>query len=147
MDDSHIFFEEKFERIEGIENSSPEILTEKEEQEVIKKVAQHGFFWRNIVFLFKYISTSALIFAILLLSTNFSAYRNIAMSYIFQKDFEAKSQSLLNSVEASSLSEHFEEQKEEGKVSLESAKVKKKEEEFNSIQTLGSKANRADVDL
>ncbi|MFC1797781.1 hypothetical protein ACFLY2_00975 [Patescibacteria group bacterium] len=57
--------------VEKIENSGKDILKETNK------------FISSIIFLTKYILTSALIFAVLLVSTNYSAYVNIAKSYVF----------------------------------------------------------------
>jgi len=51
----------------------------------------------------KYIATSSLIFAVLLLTANYSAYINVARSYIYADELKIESTSLLNSVEASKI--------------------------------------------
>lgn len=148
QDDSHLFFEEKV-----LEDSEQKIVTEEKPEitpvQTKKEEKKRTFIQHirgNIVFLIKYLSTSTVIFVLLLFTTNYSAYYNIAISYIFQKDFESKSESLLNSVEASSLEEIKQENSKEEIFSLESAPIHK-EEKFNSIETLASKAKRAEVDL
>lgn len=174
IDDSHLFFEdERISQetpvlIEEVEEVREEILPHIVQEEIVEalvcdeikgeipatpltqetpelpKKQKKSPVFSNFIFLAKYLCTSALIFAVLLFTTNYSAYSNIAMSFIFQKDFQEKSQSLLNSVQASS--QLFEEKTDESHISLESATLPK-EETFNSIETLASQAKRAQVDL
>ncbi len=139
LDDSDIFF--NTDASEVLDTQEP-VVSKTEEQKEPKKAK--GGVIKNVVFLCKYLSTSALIFVVLLFTTNYSAYYGVISSYIFQKDFEQKSQSLLNSVQASSI---VEESKEELEVSLESATVRKIKEDFNSIEMLAAKAKSAEVDL
>jgi hypothetical protein len=47
--------------------------------------------------------TTSLIFGVLLVSTNYQAYYNIAMSYINAEELENKSRGLISSVEASNI--------------------------------------------
>jgi len=153
-DDSHLFFEEEKKEENKIE--IPLISEEKSEEktEKIKKEKQEknifSLLYNNSIFIIKYLSTSALIFMVLLLTTNYSAYYNVAMWYFYAEDFKQKSQSLLNSVEASSLSEHLEkkiiEEKKQEDLYLQKGKTQKTEK-FNSIETLASKTRRTKVDL
>lgn len=53
----------------------------------------------NIVFFFKYIGTSSLIFAILIVATNYSAYIEIARSYLNPEALEQSKQAMLTSVQ------------------------------------------------
>ena len=76
-------------------------------QKVEIKKSGNIFSW--IMFLFKYILTSTLIFWILLISTNYSAYINIAKSIIFKNDLIVESKWIINSVEASNIKEKFRE--------------------------------------
>lgn len=131
IDDSHLFFDEEI--------NTPKTIPEN----TIKKSS--GGILKKIIFLFKYLTTSALIFVVLLFSTNFSAYSHIISSYVFQKDFEARSQSLLNSVQASSLVTVEQEAED---ISLESATtLSEKSQEFNSIEVLSAKAKKSEIDL
>jgi len=141
MDDSEIFFQET--ENEVIESSA--VATKETESE--KPTKKRSGIFSNIIFLIKYLSTSTVIFVVLLFTTNYSAYYNIAMSTIFQKDFAQKSESLLSSVEASSIQENTESTYEQDTPSLESAPIIEETEVFNSIDTLASKAKRAEVDL
>jgi len=77
-----------------------------DELEVIKeKKGITNIIIRNIVFLFKYLATSTLIFAILLVSTNYSAYIDITMSYFNKDQLNKNSQLLISSVKASYIKE------------------------------------------
>jgi len=71
-----------------------------------------NLFIKNIVFLLKYLTTSTLIFAVLLVTTNYSAYINIAMSYINKDDFGKNEQLLISSVKASYIQEKIVKKKE-----------------------------------
>ena len=57
-----------------------------------------------IIWLVKYIATSATIFAVLLLTSNYSAYTELAQSYINPEINQKASVNILNSVEASKIS-------------------------------------------
>ena len=109
---SDTFFEAK---IEEESNTIKEVLLEenetieneafisdeiKEDFKIEKKQSKNKVFSWFIGFS-RYLWTSALIFAVLLLTANHSAYTNLAKSYFFADEFHEKSQSLLNSVSAS----------------------------------------------
>ena len=72
----------------------------KKEYKVLKEILKTAVFW------IKYIITSAFIFWILLLTTNFSAYSNIIQSYIFKDQNKQESISLLSSVNAGKITEN-----------------------------------------
>lgn len=55
------------------------------------------------MFFIKYLTTSASIFALLLLASNYSAYWNIAKSIIFAEELEQTKQSLIESVAAGNI--------------------------------------------
>lgn len=61
----------------------------------------------NLKFAFKYILSSSMIFLILLVSTNYSAYMNIADNYINDDDYTQLSQNMISSVEAASIKEKY----------------------------------------
>lgn len=65
----------------------------------------------SLIFLVKYVTTSAAIFAVLLFSTNYSAYYNVAKSYIMKWQAYETQNRLLNSVEASNIKEKALEEK------------------------------------
>jgi len=51
----------------------------------------------------KYVATSSMIFAILVLTANYSAYIDVAKSYIYADELKIEASSLVNSVEASNI--------------------------------------------
>lgn len=57
----------------------------------------------GIWFSLRYMLTTSLIFGVLLVTTNYQAYYNIAMSYINAEELENKSRGLISSVEASNI--------------------------------------------
>ena len=124
-----------------------------EEQVIIqekksKSILQYG------VFFVKYCFTCGFIFALLLVSTNFSAYFNIAKGYVFSWELQKNEKWLLNSVEAGSITTNNEKIE---KVILKSRdekyeqKVKELEKEddeiFHSISTLAAKTKNQEINL
>ena len=106
----------------AVENSTSDIDTTKNEiawEDILKNVItknnntkiKRNNFVSGIVFLSKYILTSSLIFWVLLVSTNYSAYLSVAKSYIFKWELENKQQALISSVEASSIKDKYAEEK------------------------------------
>lgn len=71
----------------------------------IKEVKKSNSLLTWVIFLTKYLITSTLIFTVLLVTTNYSAYTNLAKSYIFKSDVESTTKWILNTVEASTLKE------------------------------------------
>ncbi len=112
----------------------------------------------NILFIIKYSITSIFIFFVLLLTTNYSAYLNIAKWYLYEDELEIEAQSMVTSVEAWSNVEEKKEEKEE--IEKEEKQDKKtqafKEEEikeendqrvFHSINKLIAKSNENNINL
>ncbi len=107
-----------------------------------------------IGFMIKYCFTCGFIFMLLLVSTNFNAYFNIAKGYVFSWELEKNERWLINSVEAGSIVNNNEQIE---KVILESRdekyekKVKeleKKDEKiFHSINKIATKAKSQDINL
>ncbi len=91
------------------------------------------------IWLFRYLTTSALIFAILLLTTNYSAYYNIAKSYIYKDQLKQEQNSLLNSVSAAQITKKI---KQENKIKKKIKKEKKVIVEKYSIKKLATIANQ-----
>lgn len=120
--------EEKREILETIiENHHHE--EKKEDVEMMKKIIT--FF----TFGFKYLSTSVLIFAILLVWTNYSAYINVAKSYIFKDELRQSGDKLISAVEASNFVEKQQE-------IIEKTQETKKSQ--HSLKTLLSESNNSD---
>ena len=94
-----------------------------------------------IIFLTKYVLTSSLIFAVLLVTTNYSAYINIAKSYVFAWDLEISRQKIISSVEASNIKERYAE------VVVEENEEEKRETEKLSIKKIKQEQDRENIDL
>lgn len=73
-------------------NVSEKITSKKSESKISILIS-------NIIFFFKYIGTSSLIFAILIVTTNYSAYIEIARSYLNPESLEQSKQAMLTSVQ------------------------------------------------
>lgn len=98
----------------------------------------------SFIFLFKYITTSSLIFGVLLVSSNYSAYINIAKSYIFADELSKNSQRLISSVEASNIKDNYSEKIKDKR--LEKKEVEKKEEKL-SIKKMQKLQDKEDINL
>ena len=96
-----------------------------------KKERKKITFFSSATFLFKYLTTSLIIFIVLIIWTNYNAYLNIAKWFFFKEEIEKESKSILQSVEASNLKEKTiekvteEKKEEEEKASLSIKKYKK----------------------
>jgi len=82
------------------EENSSILINENEEIKPIENKIKN-----SILFMFKYVLTSSLIFWVLLLTTNYSAYTNIAKSYLFQDEMNRDNAMIMNSVQASYVQE------------------------------------------
>ncbi|USN58266.1 MAG: class E sortase [Candidatus Peribacteria bacterium] len=102
----------------------------------------------GIWMLIKYISTSAFIFVLLLVGTNYSAYYNIAKSY-FQKEALAETEhSIIESVQASELGKKLEENKQKQEEEEEKvAAVQNDELSPFSMKNIVRKSNTENVQL
>ncbi len=138
MDIKDVDLLETIDLLEKIEVSKPQNI--KEEKDKIKKegksqnrVKQSSpkikAVFKNIFFLIKYSLTSILIFFVLLLTTNYSAYLNIAKGYFYEDKLEEEAEYMINSVEAwSSIDEKTDEEK------IDEEEVRKEEKENNEIK-------------
>ena len=106
-----------------------------------KKIIKRNSFVSWIIFLSKYILTSTLIFAVLLVTTNYSAYINIAKSYFFSGQLQATSQKLISSVEASNIKEKYAE------VKREEIKEEKEDYEKHSIKKMKKEQDKESLNL
>lgn len=88
----------------------------------------------------KYLSTSSLIFAILILTANYSAYIDVAKSYLYEKEIKIEAKSILNSVEASKITSKLKEKKEINKKISEDI-IKSKKSKY-SIKNLVLETNK-----
>lgn len=100
----------------------------------------------GLIFLIKYITTSSVIFWVLLITTNYSAYINIAKSYIMKNEVEKTTSWLLNSVEAAKItdivSEKINEDKEKEKLSIKKYKKELDNENINLDIEIAPYTNR-----
>ena len=88
------------------QNISEEIFEEKNDDEVLEIKAekkQSSKILSGLWFSLRYVLTTSLIFWVLLVTTNYQAYYNIAMSYINSEALENTSRGLISSVEASNI--------------------------------------------
>ena len=88
-----------------IEAENQNIITNNIEKEII--VNKNFTIIPKVIFLFKYLITTSIIFCVLLLTTNYSAYLNIINSYVFKEDFENRSKWLISSVKATTIKEKY----------------------------------------
>lgn len=95
------------------------VMAEKEAEEIEKNIVfkyqtyikkekkEKNKKWFNaigtVIFASKYLATTAMIFLVLLVTTNYSAYMNIAKSIIFKQQAEQTTKSILNSAEAAKI--------------------------------------------
>jgi hypothetical protein len=84
------------------EDHSKQVNTQVNEEASTK---QSSSFFSGLWFALRYMLTTSLIFGVLLVTTNYQAYYNIAMSYINAEELENKSRGLISSVEASNITE------------------------------------------
>ena len=105
----------------------------------------------SVVFLIKYFTTSACIFGILMLATNYSAYWNIATSIIYAEEMEVTKKSLIQSVAAaSSIDDNDSGSIEQDTFKQLSGEETKKYEYTPSMHSLGSlvnQSNNSEIDL
>jgi len=133
------------EKIKLTKHDETELNNRKEER--IKK-RKKTYFLSGIIFLSKYLITSSLIFWVLLLTTNYSAYINIAKSYIYSWEMKITEQRLVNSVEATNIKDKYKDiakQKKEEKITKDITS----EESITklSITKLKKKQDKKDINL
>jgi len=119
-----------------------------EEKELNKKSSIQTNIFKNILFFFKYISTSALIFTVLLVSTNYNAYINLAVAYLNEEELNKNEELLISSVKASYIQEKIEEKNEKEEIYLEEGEESKLyKRNMHSIKKLINKTSKENVDL
>ncbi len=119
-------------------NFSYEVIVKEEKKEKNKLI-------NFSVFFLKYTTTCVLIFWVLLLSTNYSAYFNIVKSYILKEEMQKKSKSIISSVEASNLKSKVIEKMEKKDNVWE--KEDKEKLWVNSIKKYKKELNSKDIEL
>ncbi|MDD3145386.1 MAG: sortase [Candidatus Gracilibacteria bacterium] len=114
--------------------------------EIKKTKAKQNSILSGFIFLIKYITTTSVIFGVLLVTTNYSAYMNIAKSYIMKNDVEKTTSGLISSVEAAKItdivSEKIQEDKEEEKLSIKKYKKELDNENINLDIEIAPYTNR-----
>lgn len=93
----------------------------------------------SLIFTLKYFSTSALIFAVLMVVSNYSAYYKLVHSVIFAEEIERSKQSLIESVAAADLSEKENTASEIAKEEKETEKSIEKKHDINSYKNIKDK--------
>ena len=130
------------EEIEKIKSETTDYREENIKETIVEKKSN---FIENILFFFKYITTSALIFIVLLATTNYSAYTNIAKSYFFKEEMQRTEVSIISSVEAAKITTTIKEKKEILKKIA--SEDKNTEKSKYSIKKLASGVSKADFKL
>lgn len=123
------------------------LIIEEQKTENIEKTnkKEKSKILENIIFLFKYISTSTLIFFLLLLTTNYNAYVNIAKSYLYKEEMQKTETSIISSVEAAKITTQVKDQKEIRKQTNQEDQSSQKSK--YSIKNLVSQVDKSSVDL
>ena len=98
------------------------------------------------VFTYKYITLSSLIFWVLMITTNYSAYFNIAKSYIYAEDIKEESEWILSSVEASNIKKQVTQTIKINTLAKSQEQEKEQKNEY-SIRKLVTLSNKKDIDL
>lgn len=123
-----------------------EELILKQRTEKRKNKSKKIYLLSSIIFFSKYLITSCLIFAVLLVTTNYSAYINIAKSYIYSGQMEESSQRLVSSVEAASIKEKYSEEIIK-KIDEENLIWKNEIDNKLSLNTLKKNEDKKDINL
>ena len=131
-------------------NKTEEINKQEIEQRTKKRIHKRKthYFLSWIIFFSKYLITSVLIFTVLLVSTNYHAYINIAKSYIYSNQMEVAEQRLVTSVEASNIKEKYESKaKEKLRSSIDITKTDKENNSKLSLKHLKKKKDKKGIKL
>lgn len=117
----------------------PEVKEEIKQYEASKKLPKSPLqkVLSTLFFVCRYALTTSLIFGILLISTNYSAYYNIAMSYINAEALENQSRGLISSVEAANIKEKIQDEFIQQKTFI--------EDDQNSVKTKNSVKHLLDI--
>ncbi len=135
-----ILEEELTKEIEAVESEKVEQKIENTNTNIVEK--KHNSLVSWFVFLSKYVLTSGLIFWVLLVSTNYSAYINVAKSYIFKSEMESRENKLISSVEAANIKEKYAEEK-----IKELNKQEENDDSVNSIRKMKKAQDKENIDL
>lgn len=127
----------------------------KVEKDLNKEDRKSKYSLKNILssftFIFKYLLTSVFIFALLLLTANYSAYTSIVKNYLFEDEIIETQKSLISSVKASVIKEKVKEKKEERKIFRNEKDIEIVNNEYKtsiySMNQLMNRANREDIKI
>jgi LPXTG-site transpeptidase (sortase) family protein len=122
-----------------IENQASIQENKKKNHTSEKKPTSKVLLW--CFFLIRYVTTSSLIFIVLLVTSNYSAYFSLIKSYVFSDSLERSKESLISSVEAGSLSLS------DGEYRKKAQELETKSGNQHSINQLLAKSNEEDVSL
>ncbi|MCP4524224.1 MAG: sortase [Candidatus Gracilibacteria bacterium] len=125
------------------EDDTPDITEFMEEKKQKSKILSGIFFG------VRYLLTTSMIFVVLLLTTNYSAYYNIAMSYINSDDLANKSRGLISSVEASNITDKMKEERaqQEGFLEEDTEQIKSKNSIKHLIDITEKDGERMDIEI
>jgi len=134
-------FIEKIENLELIGTKEEKIIEQKEDKK--QEIKKAFSFVSGFIYFIKYITTSSVIFAVLLLTTNYSAYMDLAKAYIFSGEMKQTQASIINSVEAAQITDSIKE-----KQALEVAEIENKSSNSRySIKSLSTNVVKSDYKL
>ena len=144
--------EVKTSQFEAVSMDTTKTVSESPVEVVEKKSAKTS---RGIlspfIFFIKYITTSACIFGVLLVVSNYSAYMNLAYSFLYAEEMERTKNSLIESVAAASIDE---EKSQEETQEVDTFKQLKDEENaveytpsIHSLSQIAKNSQAEDIDL
>ncbi len=105
-------------KIQDLEENKDNIIYKYEiivDTKNINKEKKSFDIFKTLIFIIKYLATTSAIFWVLLVTTNYSAYVQVAKSIIFKEQAEQTRNGILNSVEASKIKTQITEEKKENK--------------------------------
>ncbi len=127
---------------EASEQSILETQANQETQETKKPLPKkHSKVVTGIFFMVRYVTTSSIIFVILLVTSNYSAYFSLIHSYVFSDSMERNKESIISSVEAGSISLSDKEYEQKAQ------ELDTKGRDQHSIKQLLAKSNQENVSL
>lgn len=110
-------------------------------EKTIPVVSRNKFF-SGCIFFMKYIATSSFIFAVLIASTNYSAYIEIARSYLNPEALEQNKQAMLTSVQDAKIIKDIPKQDISESEEIISQDVGNEAEELNTTEKIGMVKNK-----
>lgn len=124
------------------------------QNEIKTKVEKKTFFKSllgSLIFFVKYITTSACIFGVLMVVANYSAYMNLAYSFLYAEEMERTKNSLIESVAAASIDENIEETQDIQEVDtfkqLKDEDTHEYTPSMHSLSRIAKKSQASDIDM